>query len=92
MISLYKEGNTHIIRDVSCELRQFDVNDLEYALSQGYKTSPHDLYKPTKEEADTNGTGKLSTPEIRAAAKLAGIKNYSKKKIATLLSELGYEN
>lgn len=92
MISLYKEGNTHIIRDVSCELKQFHVNDLEYAISQGYKTSPHDLYKPTREEADTNNSGKLSTKEIRAAAKLAGIKNYSKKKIADLLKELNYEN
>ena len=92
MISLYKEGNTHIIRGVSCELKQFNVNDLEHALSLGYKTSPRDLYKPTKEEADTNGTGKLSTAEIRAAAKLAGIDNYAKKRISTLLSELGYEN
>tara|TARA_R110002096_G_scaffold20771_1_gene68084 strand:- start:427 stop:705 length:279 start_codon:yes stop_codon:yes gene_type:complete len=92
MISLYKEGNTHIIRDVNCELKQFHVDDLDYALSQGYKTNPKDLYSPTKEEADTNNSGKLSTKEIREAAKLAGIKNYSKKKITDLLSELGYEN
>ena len=92
MITLYKKGNTHIVRGVSCELKQFGVNDLGYALSQGYNTNPLDLHKITEDEADTNGTGKLSISEIRTAAKLAGIDNYSKKRIATLLSELGYEN
>jgi hypothetical protein len=51
------------------------------------------LYKdaPTKEEADANESGKLSTEEIRAAAKEAGIEGWDKKRISTLKKALGYE-
>lgn len=43
---------------------------------------------PTKEEADTNNSGKLSPQEIREAAKEAGIEGWEKKRIATLEAEL----
>lgn len=88
MISLYKKGNTHIVRDVICELRQFSVSDLDYALSLGYITDPKKL---GEKAADTNGSGKLSSKEVRAAAKSAGITGYTKKKIEDLKKELGYE-
>ena len=45
---------------------------------------------PTEEEADTNNSGKLSTDEVREAAKTAGIKGWDTKRIKTLKSELGY--
>ena len=89
MITLYKKGNTHIVRDIICELRQFKVNELEYALSLGYITDPKKL---AEKEADTNESGKLSVKEVREAAKKAGISNYSKKKVDDLKKELGYEN
>jgi hypothetical protein len=46
---------------------------------------------PTKEEADTNGTGKLSNQEVRAAAEKAGITDFDTKRIKSLKVELGYE-
>jgi hypothetical protein len=46
---------------------------------------------PTKEEADTNGTGLLSNGEVRAAAEKAGIEGFKTKRIKALKVELGYE-
>ena len=68
----------------------FPTNDLALCLSQGWMTSPAACY-PTFEEVDTNDTGKLSTQEIRAAAKKAGIKNWHNRKIDTLKEMLGLE-
>ena len=89
MITLYKKGNTHIVRGVVCELKNFDVTELDFALSIGYIT---DESKLDEKEADTNQSGKLSVKEVRVAAKKAGISNYSKKKIDDLKKELGYED
>jgi hypothetical protein len=45
--------------------------------------------KITKEEIDTNGSGKLSNKEIRAAAMRIGIEDWSKARISTLKEKLG---
>jgi hypothetical protein len=42
----------------------------------------------TKEEADTNNTGKLSVKEIRAAAEEAGIEDFATARIKTLEAKL----
>lgn len=55
-------------------------------IKSGWLTSQDDSV--TKEEADTNNSGKLSADEVRAAAKEAGIEGYDKKRIATLEAEL----
>ena len=57
-------------------------------MSLGYITDP---LKLAEKEADTNGSGKLSAKEVRAAAREAGIPNYSKAKVDDLKKELGYE-
>ena len=41
MITLYKQGNTHDVKGILCELKQFNVSELDYALSQGYVTDPN---------------------------------------------------
>ena len=64
MITLYKKGNSHIVRGVICELRSFKTNELEFAKSLGYITDP---LKLDEKEADTNESGKLSVKEVRAA-------------------------
>lgn len=46
----------------------------------------------TKEEADTNKSGKLSPEEVRAAAKEANIEGWKDKRINTLKKELGYDD
>ena len=60
-----------------------EVGDL---LTKGYASSPEQLSK--RKEADTNGTGKLSSEEVKEAAKKAGI-NIGRKSIKTLKKELG---
>ena len=44
---------------------------------------------PTKEEIDTNGSGKLSNKEIRAAAEQMGMEDYATARIATLKERMG---
>ncbi len=49
MISLYRKGNTHVIRGTLCQMQQFDVNELEWAQSEGWLTDPKmiaELEKP----------------------------------------------
>ena len=55
-------------------------------LTKGYASSIEQLTK--RKEADTNGTGKLSSDEVKEAAKKAGIK-VGRKSIKTLKKELG---
>jgi hypothetical protein len=42
-IQVYKKGDTHTIRGVSCEMATFPVSYLHQALKQGYVTSPSDI-------------------------------------------------
>ncbi len=71
---------------------EFLFGELEHG---GWSTDPEckDLDKNkdgviSEQEADTNDTGKLSTKEIRAAAKEAGIDGWDKKQIKTLEAAL----
>lgn len=54
----------------------------------GFNQQPEESDPVTKEEADTNDSGKLSSQEIRAAAQEAGIEGYETKRIKTLEAEL----
>lgn len=60
--------------------------DVGQLLTQGYSSTPNQL--KAREEADTNGSGKLSDAEVKEAARVAGIK-IGRKSIKTLKSELG---
>lgn len=60
--------------------------DVGYLLTVGYASTPEQLIK--RAEADTNGTGKLSSSEVKEAAKKAGI-TIGRKSIKTLEKELG---
>ena len=83
MITLYKPGNTHDVQGILCELKQFDVNELDYALSHGYVTDPKDTIE---KEPQT-----VLVKDVRAAAKAAGIPNYSKAPVEKLIRELNRE-
>jgi hypothetical protein len=56
------------------------------------KADAEEVEAPTKEEADTNNSGKLSSEEVRAAAEKAGIEGWETKRIKTLKKELGYDD
>jgi hypothetical protein len=78
-VFIYKNGEESLI----------PPEQLDEHLANGWSVT-NDPKMPTKEEADTNGSGKLSNSEIRAAAKEAGIEGYSTKRIKALKEELGY--
>jgi hypothetical protein len=54
------------------------------------KVDAPEIKAPTKEEADTNKTGKLSNQEVREAAKKAGIEGWETTRIKNLKRLLGY--
>ena len=84
-VIIWKDGEKSL-----CEAHQ-----LEAQMSAGYTLTkdpdPEAQSAPSAEEADTNGSGKLSVSEIRAAAKEAGIEGWETKRMKTLKQELGYE-
>jgi hypothetical protein len=77
---LYKLENGEAIQEKVSSV------DVGYLLTVGYASTPEQLIK--REEADTNGTGKLSSNEVKEAAKKAGI-TIGRKSIKTLEKELG---
>jgi hypothetical protein len=57
-IVLYKPGNTHVVRGIECEAGRFEVNELEYALSLGWKKSPKQVAGEVEhEDAATESNG-----------------------------------
>jgi len=83
---LYKDGETIYV----------PVERLQACLNAGWSVTKEPKLEPkaevkTFEEVDTNDSGKLSSEEVRDAAEAAGIKNWEKKRIKTLKSELGIE-
>lgn len=47
-IALYKKGDTHVVRGVTCEMARFEINEMENALSLGWKKSPEDTIEQVK--------------------------------------------
>ncbi len=100
---LYRNGNKHVIWGKECEYKQFADEDVDQALSAGWVLHPKDLAEEkevesplapfiedaTFNEVDTNNSGKLSTEEVREAAKKEGIEGWESKRIKTLKKELG---
>ena len=78
------------------ESQIFDPKRFRSALASGdwvldpVELEEEEVVAPTQEEADTNGTGKLSNKEVRAAAEKAGIEGFATTRIATLKEQLGY--
>ena len=77
---IYKDGE-----EMRCPYQHFEEH-----LANGWSVDKNP--KPTKEEADTNQSGKLSSNEVREAAEKAGIEGFATKRIKSLKVELGYED
>jgi hypothetical protein len=73
-VVIYKDGKQELCNPI----------DLQNLLDSGYSLTE----KTPTQKADTNNSGKLSTDEVRAAAKEAGIENWETGKIKTLKSKL----
>lgn len=70
------------------EKEMVDALDVDRLLKSGYATTAAGLISANK--ADTNKSGKLSSAEVKAAAKKAGL-TIKNKSIKQLKKELGYE-
>lgn len=80
-VQLFKEGEEIYVKP----------KQLQSHLDAGWSLDDPALVEVTFDEIDTNDSGKLSTDEVREAAKKAGIEGWKTKRIKTLKSELGVE-
>jgi len=88
-MKLYRKGTQHKFQGIMVDAINVPDDEVEAYKADGWG-NPWDILKADKiDEADTNESGKLSTDEIRQAAKDAGIDGWEKKRIKTLKAELG---
>ena len=92
MIQLYKKGNTHTVRGIKCEVCNFNLNELEHRLKEGWVKDPSELViekeeGPIKEHVEL----KKTDPDhpVRQEAKEKGIEGWDTKQLKTLEKELG---
>lgn len=86
-VQLYKPGNTHVINGVECDILNCSITSIDGMIKQGWYTST-DFGEDAKSDEFKDAGDQASPEEIRALAKDAGIKDYSKKRISTLIKEL----
>jgi len=90
MIQLYKSGNSHTVRGIECEVKNFDFEEMELMLSQGWVKDPSEIGEsaPTEVIEETPAVSDTNINPIRLAAKEAGIDGWETKRIKTLEAEL----
>lgn len=96
-IQLYKPGNNHVVQGVPCEVKNFDIAELDYQLKQGWFRVPGE-WDQVETEAEEPETTKAPENEpvgnndpnhpVRISAKAAGIDGWDTKRIATLEKQL----
>ncbi len=74
---LYREGTSHIVRGIECEIRLFPRNGLSFVGLDGWCASPEDINK-------VDEWSEYSSEQIRELAKDAGIEGWENKRINTL--------
>lgn len=84
MISLYREGTSHVVRGVECELIRVSIDKFKQLLDEGWHTCLDELYQ--NQNQSTVPTGK----ELRDEAKAAGLDDWKTARFAKLQKELGY--
>jgi len=87
-IQLYKAGDTHEVRGIKCEVRNFTNQEYGYWLENGWYLDPKDIPLESVEEAKEEVEEEKELHPVRLAAKDAGIDGYEKKRIKTLEGEL----
>ncbi len=83
-VKVYKDGCVDYV----------DPLHLQNVLEGGWTLTPefNKPVKPTFEQVDKNDSGKLSSEEVRDAAKAANIEGWDTKRVKTLKKELGLPN
>ncbi len=95
-IQLYKEGTSHNVKGVECEVKNFNISELEEKLAEGWVKSPSEIGGETVSEApietmESAEEIKETTHPVRMAAKEAGIDGWDTRRIGTLEAELSKE-
>lgn len=80
-VQLFKDGQEIYVKP----------KQLQSHLDAGWSLDDPSFVEVSFDDIDANGSGKLSTDEVREAAKEAGIEGWETKRIKTLKSELGVE-
>ena len=88
-VFVYKDGAESLIPPE--QLQEHLINGWSVTDGEEEVDTNSEPEVPTREEADTNGTGLLSNKEVRDAAENAGITGFDTKRIKALKVELGYE-
>lgn len=87
---LYREGTTHCVNGITCEIRLFDKgNPLEFIGLDGWCASPEDINKDIIKpdeiiKTDDDEWSGYTSDHIRELAKDAGIEDWKTKRIHTL--------
>jgi len=94
-LQLYRQGNSHTVRGVVCELKNFHPSELIDALGNGWCRSekdietPHDVSANEAERvSESDPVPEMDEAAFRAMAKSIGIKNWHNKKIENLIIEI----
>ena len=98
---LYKLGKTFEFKGIKLDTVNVPTDQVEEYKAKGWGCA-WDILKESQgvkkeeppvatafEQVDTNKIGKLSADEVRTAAKEAGLEGWDKKRIKTLIKELG---
>ena len=90
MVAVYKEGFSHVINGIQCEVLRIDVADLDYYLGQGYVKSIGDLAKRNQKESapDPELEEFKKLKALREKAKSLGVKYASKMSEEKLIAEI----
>ena len=78
--AMYRAGETHNVRGTVCEMKVFEIPEIESATAEGWVMSPEEVKDDLFEG--------LENKEIRQLAKDAGNEDWDSARIETLKSEL----
>ena len=83
-VCLYREGDSHVIGGIPCEVGLFDIVEVSYQLDRGWHESVDGIAgKPEKSNIES-----VIVHPIRLKAREAGIEGWDKRRIKKLEAEL----
>jgi len=85
-IQLYRPGNTHIVRGVECELKNFHAHEQTDQINAGWYQSPGewDIEQTKSDQEEVKYAKSNPNHPTRVAAKEAGIDGWDTKRLSTL--------
>jgi hypothetical protein len=87
-IVLYKPGNTHTVRGVECEAGRFEVNELENALSLGWKKDP----KEVAGEVEQNNTPDETETETESNGDVVSLDEADRETLKDYAKQIGVKH